>query len=165
MRYITTVDGTQYTIDINDDRHVIVNGKTYAIDFTSLSHTGLASLILEGQSFDVDIAENTDAYTVMLKGVLHDVQVEDERTRRLAGMKRSMADVVGEVLIKAPMPGVIVEIPVEVGQEVAKNQVVAILESMKMQNEFKSPKDGVVKSVRVKPGDKIDQNTVMVSVM
>ncbi len=164
MKYITTVDGTQYTIDINDDRHITVNGKTYEIDFTSLSRTGLASLILDGQSFDVDIAENTDTYAVMLKGVLHDVQVEDERTRRLAGMKRSMSEAVGEVLIKAPMPGVIVEIPVEVGQEVAKNQVVAVLESMKMQNEFKSPKNGVVKSVRVKAGDKIDQNTVMVSV-
>ncbi len=165
MKYITTVDGTQYTIDINDDQHITINGKTYAIDFTSLSQTGLASLILDGQSFDVDIAEHEENYAVMLKGVLHDVQVEDERTRRLAGMKRSMAEAVGEVLIKAPMPGVIVDVPVEVGQSVAKNQVVAILESMKMQNEFKSPKDGVVKSVRVKPGDKIDQNTVMVSVM
>lgn len=164
MKYITTVDGTQYTIDINDDHHITINGKRFDVDMTMLSHTGLASLILNGQSFDVDIDERDRVYQVMLKGVLHDVTVEDERTRRLAGVKGGLKEAVGEILIKAPMPGVIVEIPVQVGDVVTKNQVVAVLESMKMQNEFKSPKDGTVKSVRVTAGDKIDQNTVMVSV-
>ena len=164
MKYITTVDGTQYTIDINDDHHITINGKRFDVDMTMLSHTGLASLILNGQSFDVDIDERDRVYQVMLKGVLHDVTVEDERTRRLAGVKGGLKEAVGEILIKAPMPGVIVEIPVQVGDVVTKNQVVAVLESMKMQNEFKSPKDGTVKSVRVTAGEKIDQNTVMVSV-
>lgn len=164
MRYVTTVDGTEYTIDINDDHHVTIDGKKYDIDFTSLSHTGLGSLIMDGQSFDVDIAESDDSYQVMLKGVLHQVKVEDERTRKLAGVKGSMSEAVGEVLIKAPMPGVIVDIPVNLGDAVEKGQVVAILESMKMQNEFKSPKDGEVKSVRVKAGEKVDQNAVMVSI-
>ncbi len=164
MKYITTVDGTQYTIDINDDYHVTINGKRFDVDVTTLSHTGLVSLILNGHSFDVDIDERDSAYQVMLKGVLHDVTVEDERTRRLAGVKGGLKEAVGEILIKAPMPGVIVDIPVKVGDAVTKNQVIAILESMKMQNEFKSPKDGTVKSVRVKPGEKVDQNAVMVSV-
>jgi biotin carboxyl carrier protein len=71
---------------------------------------------------------------------------------------------VGEVLIKAPMPGVIAHVFVEEGQAVTKGEVVVILESMKMQNEFKSPKDGTIKSVRIQAGDKIDQQAIMVTI-
>ncbi len=164
MKYITTINDKQYTIDINDYEHITIDGEIFDINLTTLSDTGLVSLIMNGHSFDVNIDENNDHYAVMLKGMLYDAQVEDERTRRLAGMKRGMTEAVGEVLIKAPMPGVIVDVPVEVGQSVTKNQVVIILESMKMQNEFKSPKDGTVKSVRVSAGQKVDQNAVMISV-
>lgn len=164
MRYITTIGEQEYTIDINDDKTIVVDGEAFELDSQGLANTALNSIILNGQSFDVDISEHDDLYQVMLKGLMYDVQVEDQRTRRLAGMKRSMSETVGEALIKAPMPGIIVEIPVEVGQAVSKGDVVIILESMKMQNEFKSPKDGNIKSIRVKMGDKIDQNTVMLSV-
>ena len=164
MRYITTIGEKEYTIDINDNKTIVVDGEIFELDSQGLANTAMNSIILNGHSFDVDISEHDDLYQVMLKGLMYDVKVEDQRTRRLAGMKRSMTEAVGEVLIKAPMPGVIVELPVEVGQSVSKGDVVIILESMKMQNEFKSPKDGAIKSIRVKVGDKIDQNTVMLSV-
>jgi biotin carboxyl carrier protein len=69
----------------------------------------------------------------------------------------------GEIVIRAPMPGVVIEVPVKPGQEVAKGDIVLILESMKMQNEFKAPRPGKVHTVRVAPGDKVDQNMVMIT--
>jgi len=164
MRYITTIGDKQYTIDINDTSTIVVDGETFDLDSQGLANTAMNSIILNGHSFDVDISEHEDVYQVMLKGLMYNVKVEDQRTRRLAGMKRSMTEAVGEILIKAPMPGVIVEIPVKVGQTVLKGEVIVILESMKMQNEFKSPKEGTIKSIRVKTGDKIDKNIVMLSV-
>jgi biotin carboxyl carrier protein len=59
------------------------------------------------------------------------------------------------------MPGMVVAIPVEQGQEVASGDNVIILESMKMQNELKAPRDGVISGLRVKPGDNVDQNQVL----
>ena len=70
----------------------------------------------------------------------------------------------GEYLMRAPMPGLIVAIPVEEGQAVAKGDVLVILESMKMQNELRSPKEGVVSRIRVQEGDSVEQKTPMLSV-
>jgi biotin carboxyl carrier protein len=68
----------------------------------------------------------------------------------------------GEIQLKAPMPGLIISIPVEEGQEVSKGENLIVLESMKMQNELKSPREAKVTGVRVKPGDNVDQNQVLI---
>lgn len=164
MKYIATVDDHEFTIDVNDDGYVEIDGERYAINFQGLSSTSMYSLIIDGHSYDTDIEGDADLYHVMLKSNVYEVRVEDERTRRLTGVKGSLKEAVGEVLIKAPMPGVIVSILVSEGQTVAKNDVVIILESMKMQNEFKAPKDGVISSVRIKAGDKVDQNAIMLTI-
>ncbi|NIT57085.1 MAG: hypothetical protein GWN00_12880 [Aliifodinibius sp.] len=110
------------------------------------------------------VDDNDELYQVMLKSTLYEVKVEDERTRRLAGLVGGSSPIVGEILIKAPMPGVIVSIPVQERQKVTKEDIVVVLESMKMQNEFKSPKDGIISSIRVAPGDKVDQHAIMVTI-
>ena len=66
--------------------------------------------------------------------------------------------------MKAPMPGMVVSISVEEGQEVEKGQVLVILESMKMQNELKSPRAGKVNRIRVKSGDNVEQRQTLLSV-
>jgi acetyl-CoA/propionyl-CoA carboxylase biotin carboxyl carrier protein len=58
----------------------------------------------------------------------------------------------------------VVAIPVNDGDTVVKGQVLLVLESMKMQNELKSPRDGVVSRIKVKPGDKVEQKQSMLVV-
>jgi biotin carboxyl carrier protein len=62
------------------------------------------------------------------------------------------------------MPGLIVKVPVNEGDEIKKGQVLVILESMKMQNELKSPRDGKVTRIMVKAGDSVEQRQSMISV-
>ncbi len=64
--------------------------------------------------------------------------------------------------IKAPMPGLILEISVEVGQSVKENDNLIILSAMKMENSFLSPRDGVIKSIAVKVGDAVDKGQLMI---
>jgi len=63
------------------------------------------------------------------------------------------------------MPGLVVSVPVAEGQEVKKGDVLVVLESMKMQNELKSPKDGKVEKVKVEAGQAVEQGQVMVTVV
>jgi len=58
--------------------------------------------------------------------------------------------------VSSPMPGLIVKIPVTVGKEVEKGETLAIVEAMKMQNELRSPRSGVVKKINFKEGEQID---------
>ena len=66
--------------------------------------------------------------------------------------------------IRAPMPGVAVEIEVEVGDQVAANQRLALIESMKMQTEITAPVPGVVTAVRVAPGESFERGAVLIEV-
>jgi len=70
----------------------------------------------------------------------------------------------GEFHLKAPMPGLVVAVPVVEGQRVNKGDVLVILESMKMQNELKSPREGVVTRLRVGIGDSVEQSQTLLSV-
>ena len=64
--------------------------------------------------------------------------------------------------IKAPMPGLILDIHVKEGQEVKENEGLLILEAMKMENVITSPRDGVIKSVSIAKGDAIDKGHLLI---
>ena len=91
--------------------------------------------------------------------------MEDEREKRLRIAASGTVSVGGEFHLKAPMPGMIVAILVTEGQVVKKGQVLLVLESMKMQNELKSPKDGTVSRIRIKAGEPAEQKQTLLSVV
>lgn len=64
--------------------------------------------------------------------------------------------------IKAPMPGLILELKVKEGDEVKAGDPILILEAMKMENLLKAPGDGLVKALRVKKGDSVEKNQVLI---
>ena len=64
--------------------------------------------------------------------------------------------------IKAPMPGLILEISVVVGQTVKENDNLIILGAMKMENSFLSPRDGIIKSISVAMGDAVDKGQLLI---
>jgi biotin carboxyl carrier protein len=164
MKYIATIGDDELTIDVNREGEVTVNGTTYAVDIQGIGSESLYSLIVDGRSFDILIDEYDESFLVVMLDGLFEVKVQDERTRRLAGLRRGPVAPVGEVLIKAPMPGVVVDVPVSEGQPMETGDIVVVLESMKMQNEFRAPRAGIVHTVRVKPGDKVDQNQILVTI-
>lgn len=164
MRYITTVEGKQFLVEILDDRHVSVDGKVYEVDFESVSGQPVYSLIVDGKSHEGYVAPSDDNWQVLLRGRLFPITVEDEREKRLRSAAGGGVAEAGEFHLRAPMPGLIVAIPVEEGQAVKKGQVLLILESMKMQNELKSPRDGTVGRVRVKSGETVEQKQTLLSV-
>jgi biotin carboxyl carrier protein len=165
VKYITTVGNEQFTIDINRDGQVTINGEVIQVDMQQMLDTTMHSIIIDDKSHDIRMNEGDGVYVIQLRGEIFEVVVEDERTRRLAGLKSDPSAITGEAVIKAPMPGVVVEVLVTQEQEVDKGDILVILESMKMQNEFKAPRSGRVHALRVAPGDKVEQNAVMITIV
>lgn len=164
MKYITVVGDKQFLVEIIDDRHVSVDGKIYEVDFESVSGQPVYSLIVNGKSHESYVAQVDDIWQVLLRGRLYPVSVEDEREKRLRAAAGSGIAETGEFHLKAPMPGLVVTIPVSEGQEIKKGQVLLILESMKMQNELKSPRDGKVNRIKVRAGESVEQRQTLLSV-
>lgn len=66
--------------------------------------------------------------------------------------------------VATPMPGVVVRLPFAVGASVQRGDVVVVVEAMKMENEYKSPVDGVIEAIHVAPGQAVEANTVLLSI-
>ncbi len=164
MKYITTIDGKEYAIEVLDEKHVRLGDQVLEIDFTQVSGQPIYSLIIDGQSFEAYVHRDEEEWEVLMSGHQYRARVEDEREKRLRLAGGGAAAQTGPYHLKAPMPGLVVAIPVSEGQEVRQGQVLLILESMKMQNELKSPRDGVVQRIRVQPGENVEQRQTLLSV-
>ena len=163
MKYFTTINDTKYEIEIDQDNQIQVNGELYEIDFQQLPDGGMVSLLLQQRSLEAVVEERAgNGWEILIQGELYEAQVQDERTYRLAQARGGGTAVTGEAHIKAPMPGLIIAIPVTVGQAVQKGDKVVILESMKMENELRSPRDGVVLRVNAQPGGSVEKDAVLV---
>jgi biotin carboxyl carrier protein len=164
MKYVTTIDGQEFAVEVVDERHVCIGERLFEVDFKSVSGQPVFSLILDGKSYEAFVYPNEEDWDVLLRGRQYQVKVEDEREKRLKTAAGGGGTGSGEFQLKAPMPGLVVSVLVEEGQEVKKGQVLLILESMKMQNELKSPRDGLMGRVRVKAGESVEQRQALLSV-
>ncbi len=164
MKYITTVNSHEYTIEIIDEAHLSLDGVMYELDFERVGNQPVYSLVLDGQSFEAHVYTDDEQWQVLLRGDMYRAIVEDEREHRLRSQLEGAPAERGEFLLKAPMPGLVITIPVEDGQAVEKGDVLLILESMKMQNELKSPRPGKVSRIRVAPGERVEQKQTLLSV-
>jgi biotin carboxyl carrier protein len=164
MKYVATIGNRDFLVEIIDDRHVSIDGKTYEVDFVSVSGQPVYSLIVDGKSHEAYVSESDEGWQVLLRGRLYPVKVQDEREKRLKAAAGGGVAESGEFHLKAPMPGLVVAVPVKEGQQVKKGQVLVILESMKMQNELKSPRDGTVARIRIRAGESVEQKQPLLSV-
>lgn len=162
MKYITTINDRKFEIEIRGDGSIWVNGQQREVDFLPLTDA-LYSVLMNATSHEVVVEERDGMYEVLMGGRLYNGTVTDERTQLMKSRRGGLEADSGELSIKAPMPGLIVAIPVNEGQTVTAGQTLVILESMKMQNELKAPRDGTVQRISIKPGETVEQKRVLIT--
>ncbi len=164
MKYISIVGDNEYVIEIDQEGQILVNDQPLSVDFQQLTEGGIISLLIDNRSLEAIVEERNDHWEVLIRGELYSVAVQDERAYRLAKARGLSNVITGEVLIKSPMPGLIIAVSVIEGQVIAEGDQVIILESMKMENELRSPRDGVVKHIYVESGATVEKNQILVSI-
>ena len=157
---------------------VIVKDKTYTIEFehssihvndaslqASLEPTGLNtfSLLLENASYDMHIhKEDSGSYVVSINGRTIPVEIKNKRALLLEQFGINDSEASQEQEVRAPMPGLVLDVLVQEGQQVEKGKGLLILEAMKMENEIKAPADGVIKKIHVQAGSAISKNDILI---
>ena len=164
MKYTAIINDKTYDIQIGANNTVLVNGEPHTVDFRTIDGNSLYSLLMDNTSWEALVERSGDEYRVLIEGGLHVVTVQDERTRKMAKAGDGSAALVGDAIIKAPMPGLVRGVSVAVGDAVKARQGIVILEAMKMENELRTPRAGVVKEIRVKPGEKVEKGQALVVV-
>lgn len=141
-----------------------VDEKIYNLDMIEVEK-GIYSILLNNRSYNIELvqAENEKSFTVNTYEEDFDVKIIDAEARYL--MNRGQVDEDdGGKTISSPMPGKVVKIPVNIGDEVTEGTTVIVVEAMKMQSEYKVKVDRVIKDILVKEGDAIDSNQALVIV-
>jgi acetyl/propionyl-CoA carboxylase alpha subunit len=161
MKYTAMIGETLYDIDIGPNNVVAINGEPHTIDLRGIDGLSLYSLLIDNKSWEVLVERSGDEYRISIGGDLLLVTVYDERTRKIEKGLSKVASPTGEVTLKAPMPGLVREVPVQVGEEVRAGQGLVILEAMKMENELRAPRAGSIREIRVKPGETVEHGQAL----
>jgi biotin carboxyl carrier protein len=131
----------------------------YEADIRSIS-PGIISILIGEKSFRVYLARDNDKRHVYFRGQNLTVrEPQDESGSALAGIEGSHED---KLVVKAPMPGKVIQVNVKEKEAVRKNQTLAIVEAMKMENEIKSSIDGFIKRVHISAGDLVDSEKLLI---
>ncbi len=139
---------------------VTVDGREVACDWVRLDN-GRYSLILDGRVYDFLIEFSSGSCSVVGRDGSYSLQVVD--SRRLLHQRDMEEGRSGLQRMTADMPGKVVRILVSPGDTVAYDQGLLVLEAMKMQNEIRSPKGGVVREIGVTPGKTVGTGEFLLS--
>jgi biotin carboxyl carrier protein len=164
MKYFVAIAGKETEVEVDGDR-VTVAGRSMTATLEPLPGTPLVVLTLDGRPASLPLErQGRGRWVVSVHGERHEVEVVDERTRHIRSLAGTGTTVAAGGVIKAPMPGLVVRVQVEVGQRVAAGAPVAILEAMKMENQLKAPAAGVVRAIHVHPGDAVEKGKGLIDV-
>ncbi len=123
---------------------------------------GSYSLILDGRVYDVSVSLDTDTCTVAGRAGHHQLRIYDPR--RLSGRTRPEHSQAGLRRVCAEMPGKVVRLLVKQGDKVSYDQGLLVLEAMKMQNEIRAPKNGVVSEIGVRDNSAVNTGDFLLSI-
>ena len=164
MLQISTAPNQIWEVDYRAPDAVTLNGEPFAWDIADLGQ-GRFHVLYEGRSYNAEVITAdyaTKNIVLKLNGQRVELNAKDRFDLLLErlGMSNTAAAKVNE--LKAPMPGLIVDIRVVPGQAVQKGDPLLVLEAMKMENILKAPADGTVASLKVNLRDNVQKGQVLV---
>ena len=148
----------------SETRFVVkVNGDPVEVD-ACFVEPGTLHLIHEGRSYELDLQKTAEGHDVTLHGTRYSAQVMDERTRALQALGLGGAAATGSETTSTSMPGKVVAIHVEECQAVETGAGIIVVEAMKMENELRCARDGVVSRICVAVGDAVEGGAALVNI-
>ncbi|MDZ7848147.1 MAG: acetyl-CoA carboxylase biotin carboxyl carrier protein subunit [Owenweeksia sp.] len=140
-----------------------VNGADYALDL--LQEGQKFHLLKDNRSYNISLVNadyESGTYRIRVNANEYEVEAKDRFDLLLEelGMEDLAAGQVND--LKAPMPGLVLDVPLANGDEVKKGEAILVLEAMKMENVLKAEADAVIKSINVEKGQAVEKNQVLI---
>lgn len=165
-RFVANVDGQEieFFLESGDGRVVTITrdgrDKRLSVDRIGDSHY---LVLADGKVHHLGFTRQGSEWQAYHEGQVLTFDLKDEKAIMRGKLSGGLTGgTSGDVI--SPMPGRVVKILVEIGQAIKSGQPVVVVEAMKMENEFKVKRDGIVKDIKVRPGDTVEGGTVLVVV-
>jgi acetyl/propionyl-CoA carboxylase alpha subunit len=160
MRFEASVGGRVLRLEVRGPgpRYAVtLDGRTLDVDVKETSK-GFLSLIVDGASHEAGLLPREGGCSVLLQGRVLDVLLEEGGAASVAPRRAAG----GAARVTAPMPGRLVKVLVEVGQEVIEGQGLVVMEAMKMENELRAPRAGRVKELPALERQAVESGALLV---
>lgn len=167
MNFIVRIGSEQRQVRIEETDgffEVEIDGVIHAVDCRNFGHKDYLSLLINNKSYLIESAPieiNRGTYYANVMGRHYDLEVLDELLMA-AREATGASDDAGEYTVRSPMPGLIIDVKVAVGDAVAAGSTVVVMEAMKMQNALLAESAGTVTEVHVRPNDTVDSHAPLV---
>ena len=142
-----------------DGLKITLDGRSVDTDAVEIDPNTL-SLLLEGQSYEVRFMRSPEGLLKIQAG-LQEFAAEVADPRAWRGRQHGSLEAEGRQQVVAPMPGKVIRLLVHAGEKVETGQGLLVVEAMKMQNEIRSPKSGIVERLQVKEGQPVNAGEVL----
>jgi len=160
VKYLVEIDGHQHEVEILPARF-LVDGNPLDVDIRRIGDLPIYSMLVNNESAEASVEETSRyQYHVMLGGEMYALSVQPAARAAVAAKPARRAS---ESVLRAPMPGLVAAIQVDVGQAVKAGAVLVVLESMKMENPLAAPIDGQVTQVHVGPRQSVEKGQLLVT--
>lgn len=162
MKYFVKLGDEEIEVLVDGDV-VTVNGESHHASLSSVAGTPVSLLRMDHEVLRV-VGRSGDArgrYTLWLDGFRFETEALDERARTIRELTGASAAASGPAPIVAPMPGMIVRVSAQVGDQVQPGQGVVVMEAMKMENELRATSAGTVRAVLVSAGTAVEKGAVL----
>lgn len=163
MKYFVRINDQEHEV-LLDETGVHIAGEDVAAQVIPLDGTPVRMVTIGNEVHRVVVRPGATrgTYTLWLDGYRFDVEALDERTKAIRELSGAGAGPSGPAPLKAPMPGLIVRVNVQIGDQVQAGQGIVVMEAMKMENELKASAAGRVKSIVVTPGTAVEKGALLV---
>ncbi|HWA33656.1 MAG TPA: biotin/lipoyl-containing protein [Cyclobacteriaceae bacterium] len=161
--YKALTTGKVFEIE-SDDGNWAVDGNPLDWDVTSLGG-GHFHILYRGKGYQAEVTKTdheSKTVEVKINGTKYSVQLRDKFDLLLEKMGMNNTGVGKINVLKAPMPGLIIDLRVKVGQNVKQGDPLLVLEAMKMENVIKAQGEGTVKQLKIKKGDTVEKNQLLI---
>ena len=141
-----------------------VDDKIYQVDLMH-NDEGIFSILSNGRSYNIELVPQTKPkhYTAYTLYDSYDLEIIDAEARYLRNRAGS-TPLLSENTIISPMPGKVVKIPFSVGDVVKKGDTIITISAMKMESEYKAPRDGIIAIIHVTEGSTVEANQVLIEI-
>ena len=163
MYKVTVNEKNTFEVEKNKENYVL-NNNSFELNVLPLSH-GRLHVLKDNKSYTSDLISfdrEKKEMEISINGTIISVSIKDQYDELLhkLGIDNLTSSKVAD--IKAPMPGLVLQVMVKESDKIKKGDTLLVLEAMKMENSIKAAGDGVIKSIKINKGDKVEKNQVLI---
>ena len=162
--FVVTLNDKKKTVSISGNSHILIDDQKIEYELILLnSHTYL--LKINDQFFEISVDKTGNGkYSLLIDGNQYETIIRSALQEKVSELLQQKNTIHTKTEVRAPMPGMILKIKKDINDKVKQGETILILEAMKMENDLRSPRSGILSEIMTKEGSAVEKGTVLFTI-